>query len=47
MDKELAALERTGVWEEVDLPAGEHALGTTWVYKRKTNANNEIIKYKS
>lgn len=47
MNCELAALERMNVWEEVELPAGEHALGTTWVYKRKTGASNELIKYKA
>lgn len=47
MQKELDNLERMGVWEEVELPAGEHALGTTWVYKRKTNAAGDLIKYKS
>lgn len=47
MNKELSTIERMGVWEEVELPAGEHALGTTWVYKRKTNAVNELIKYKA
>lgn len=43
MDRELSALERMNVWEEV----WEHALGTTWVYKRKTNAKNKLIKYKA
>lgn len=47
MNKELSTIERMGVWEEVELRAGEHALGTTWVYKRKTNAVNELIKYKA
>lgn len=45
MDKELSALERMNVWEEVEVPAGQHALGTTWVYKRKTNTNGELAKY--
>lgn len=47
MNKELSALEWMGVWEEVELPDGEHALGTTWVYKRKTNAENQLIKHKA
>ena len=44
MNRELSALERMGVWEEVILPANEHALGTTWVYKRKTGPSGELIK---
>lgn len=47
MDRELSALEGMSVWVEVELPEGEHALGTTWVYKRKTGATNELIKYKA
>lgn len=47
MKRELDALERMGVWEEVELPEGKHALGTTWVYKRKTGASGELIKHKA
>lgn len=47
MNKELNALEAMNVWEEVTLPPGEHALGTTWVYKRKTGPSGELLKYKS
>lgn len=31
MERELSALEKMNVWEEVPLPPGEHAIGTTWV----------------
>lgn len=47
IDRELEALLLMGVWEEVELPTGEHALGTTWVFKRKTNENGDLIKYKA
>lgn len=47
MNRELAALEKMDVWEEVILPDGEHALGTTWVYKKKTGATGELIKHKA
>lgn len=33
---ELTALEDMKVWEEVELPSDAHAIGTTWVFKRKT-----------
>lgn len=35
------------MWDEVELPKGEHALGTTWVYKRKTGPTGELVKYKA
>lgn len=47
MNREVKALEDMKVWEEVRLPKGQHALGTTWVYKRKTGPSGELIKYKS
>lgn len=47
MDRELNALHRMDVWEEVELQIGEHALGTTWVYKRKTNEIGKLVKYKA
>lgn len=47
INRELSALESMGVWEEVELPAGEHALGTTWVFKKKTDAMGELIKFKA
>ena len=47
MARELNSLAKMDVWEEVMLPPGEHALGTTWVYTRKTNADDELIKYKA
>lgn len=45
--KELDSLERMNVWTEMLLPVGERALGTTWAFKRKTNQDNVLIKYKS
>lgn len=47
IQREIDALERMGVWTEVVLPAGERALGTTWAFRRKTNQDGELIKYKS
>lgn len=42
----LNALEKMNVLTEVSLPEGEQALGTTWAFKRKTNQDGELIKYK-
>lgn len=47
MDKELKAQEAMNVWSKVVLPKGEHALGTTWVYKKKTGPNGELLKHKA
>lgn len=47
MNKELASLEAMNVWEEVPLPPGQHALGTKWVYKKKTGPSGELLKYKA
>lgn len=35
------------LWEEIPLPQGKHALGTTWVYQRKKGPSRELLKYKS
>lgn len=45
--RELKALKDMDVWEEVELPEGCHALGTTWVFKRKTGPTGELIKSKA
>lgn len=45
--RELQTLKDMGVWEETELPNNAHALGTTWVFKRKTGPNGELIKFKA
>ena len=35
------------VWEEVELPDGRHALGTTWVFERRTGPTGELLKFKA
>lgn len=47
IEKELNSLQTQNVSEEVELPDGQHAIGTTWVFCRKTNADNELVKYKA
>jgi hypothetical protein len=47
MEAEVVELEAQKTWELVDLPNNREALGGRWVYKIKTNAQNEIIKYKA
>ncbi len=47
MKAEINELEAQYTWDIVDLPPGRTALGGRWVYKIKTNENNQIIKYKA
>lgn len=47
INRELNALEAIQVWDEVPLPKGQHALGTTWVSKPKTGPSGKLLKYKS
>jgi hypothetical protein len=47
MREEIDELERQGIWELVDIPYNRKPLGGRWVYKKKINNTNDIIKYKS
>lgn len=46
MKAELAALERNGTWEIVDLPPNVKTIGSKWVYKIKHKADGTIERYK-
>lgn len=45
--KELQALIDMGVFTEMELPEGAHALGTTCAFRQKTNEDNVVTKYKA
>lgn len=47
IQKELNALTDMGVFTEMELPTGAHALGTTWAFRRKTNEDDVVTKYKA
>jgi hypothetical protein len=47
MGVEIDQLKKQKTWNIVDLPPNRKALRTRWVYKIKTDQNNEIIKYKA
>jgi transposase InsO family protein len=47
MLEELAAVERNGTWELVDLPQGRKAIGCRWVFKQKRNAAGEVVRHKA
>ncbi|POW16675.1 hypothetical protein PSTT_01128 [Puccinia striiformis] len=45
---ELQAMERMGVWEEAsEVLAGVPVLHTVWVFKKKFDANGNLVKYKA
>ncbi|MBW0541029.1 hypothetical protein O181_080744 [Austropuccinia psidii MF-1] len=45
--KELDAMKRLEVWSVIPLKEDIKLVGTTWVFKRKYNAMNEITEYKA
>lgn len=45
--QELNNLEDMVIWEEFYLPPDAHNIGTTWVFKKKTGQNGELIKFKA
>lgn len=47
IELELAALDEHGVFELTSLPPGAKALGSTWVFARKENADGSIERYKA
>lgn len=47
MDEEIASLVRLGVWKPMDLPSGRQLVGCKWVFKRKYDAQGNLIKFKA
>ena len=47
MNEEIGAIERNNTWELTDLPKGARPIGVKWVYKKKTNAEGEVERYKA
>ncbi|KAH0765374.1 hypothetical protein KY285_001245 [Solanum tuberosum] len=46
MQQEILALEDNDTWAIVDIPPGEKAIGSKWVYKIKYKSNGEVERYK-
>ena len=44
---ELESMRPRGVFRAANLPIGQRAIGTKWVFKIKGEANESIDKYKS
>jgi len=47
MNEEIGAIERNNTWELTDLPKGARPIGVKWVYKKKTNVEGEVERYKA
>jgi hypothetical protein len=41
MDKEIDSIERNNTWKLCELPPGQKAIGSKWVYKKKIEANGD------
>ena len=47
MVDEMASLHKNEAWDLVELPAGRKPIGSKWVFKKKTNAEGKVDKYKA
>ena len=47
MEKEMSSVQENEVWELVDLPENCKPVGSKWIFKAKTNADDHIDRYKA
>ena len=47
METEMASLRENNVWDLVKLPEGKTTVGSKWVYKVKTGADESVQRYKA
>eukprot|EP00253_Pinus_taeda_P027315 PITA_27315 len=47
MVDEMASLHKNEAWDLVEFPAGRKPIGNEWVFKKKTNAEGKVEKYKA
>jgi len=47
MVDEMVSLHKNEAWDLVEFPAGRKPIGRKWVFKKKTNAEGKVEKYKS
>eukprot|EP00253_Pinus_taeda_P012048 PITA_12048 len=43
----MASLHKNEAWDLVESPAGRKPIGSKWVFKKKTNAEGKVEKYKA
>eukprot|EP00253_Pinus_taeda_P007234 PITA_07234 len=47
MVDEMESLHKNEAWDLMDLPVGRKPIGSKWVFKKKTNAEGKVVKYKA
>ena len=47
MVDEMASLHKNEAWDLVELPAGRKPIVSKWVFKKKTNQEGKVEKYKA
>eukprot|EP00253_Pinus_taeda_P016419 PITA_16419 len=47
MVDEMASLHKNKAWDLLELQAGRKPIGRKWVFKKKTNAEGKVEKYKA
>eukprot|EP00253_Pinus_taeda_P019704 PITA_19704 len=47
MVDEMASLHKNEAWDLVELPARRKPIGSKWVFKKKTNLEGKVEKYKA
>eukprot|EP00253_Pinus_taeda_P008703 PITA_08703 len=47
MVDEMTSLHKNEAWDLVEFPTGRKPIGKKWVFKKKTNAEGKVEKYKS
>ena len=47
MVDEMASFHKNEAWDLVELSAGRKPIGSKWVFKKKTNAEGKVEKYKA
>ncbi|KAH9452549.1 hypothetical protein Pst134EB_033519 [Puccinia striiformis f. sp. tritici] len=47
IESELGNMDKHGVWTVVPLTSDMHPLSTTWVFRRKTNQDGNLTKFKA
>ena len=47
MQEEISSIEKSQIWDLVDLPIGKKAIGTRWVYKVERKVDGSIDRLKA
>jgi len=47
MVDEMASLHKNEAWDLVQFSAGRKPIGSKWVFKKKTNTEGKVEKYKA